>query len=152
MPGGDLPGYVKRRPGADLLRLVGVSPVVFILRSSPPPVIWRCYGPQLPPLPQRDSRRSERSTWFRILSHHRIDPGLAKRSCGRLWSCAHRRFRSRHCRSKHRFHAERLSAWRIFAMDCARGLGRRATHQGNGRLLFRDGHDRGMSRTIYSRV
>jgi len=37
-------------------------------------------------------------------------------------------------------------------MDCARGLERRATHQGNGRLLFRDGHDRGTSPTIYSGV
>jgi len=39
MTGGDLPGYVRRRPGADLLRLVGVCPVVFIPRSFPLPVI-----------------------------------------------------------------------------------------------------------------
>ena len=34
MPGGDLPGYIKKNPDVDRIRLVGAPPIIFILRSS----------------------------------------------------------------------------------------------------------------------
>jgi len=41
MSGGDLPEYIKMRPDADRLGLVGVPPVAFISRLFPSPAIRR---------------------------------------------------------------------------------------------------------------
>ena len=43
MSGGDLPGYIKKNPTADRLKLVGVPPVATItLRLPPLSAIRRC--------------------------------------------------------------------------------------------------------------
>lgn len=57
MPGGDLPEYIKKHPGADRFVLVGTPAVVFISRSQVPLQAIRCRsGSLLPPLLQRSSR------------------------------------------------------------------------------------------------
>ena len=42
MPGGVLTEYIKKNPGVDRLGLVGVLPVIFVLRLIPPPAIRCC--------------------------------------------------------------------------------------------------------------
>ena len=63
MPGGDLPGYIKKNPKADRLKLVGVPPVVITLCLLPLSAIRRCEGPLLPPLLQCDSRGPQGGMW-----------------------------------------------------------------------------------------
>jgi hypothetical protein len=41
MSGGDLPDYIEKNPDEDRLKLVRVSPVVFITRLLPLPAIRR---------------------------------------------------------------------------------------------------------------
>ena len=53
MSGGDLLSYIKKNSDADRLGLVGISPIMLILRLLPLSAIRCCRGPPLPPLLQR---------------------------------------------------------------------------------------------------
>ena len=61
MPGGDLPGYIKKNPNVDRLKLVGVPPIVITLCLLSLSAIGHHKWPPLPPLLQCGSRRPQGS-------------------------------------------------------------------------------------------
>jgi prepilin-type processing-associated H-X9-DG protein len=144
MPGGDLPRYIKNHPDTNRLELVSVPDVVCITRllqfrytksqkASPTciPVILYMGTLKGCVLPLNTSP-------------NRINTWQAKRSCGWLWSSAHRRFWPCRHHSESGFRGEYHScSWSHSALDCARDLERGETQSGRGHILFCDGHSRG---------
>ena len=63
MSGGDLPGYVKKNPNADRLKLVGVPPIIFTLCLLSLPAIRCRKGHLLPPLVQCGPWRPQGGMW-----------------------------------------------------------------------------------------
>ena len=101
MPGGTLPDYIKKNPGADRLRLVGIHPAAsFPCLFCSIAIRSRKWSPPSS-LPQHYSQRHQRSTWSSEISLHRcIDTRLVKHPCGRLRSCTHRGFRRGYTRER----------------------------------------------------
>ena len=85
MSGGDLPEYIKKRPDANRVGLVGVPHVGLIPSLLPLTAIRRREGPLLSSFLPYNSRRPQGSAWsFQVLLHHHINIQQAKHPCERL--------------------------------------------------------------------